>query len=292
MQKVLLISKVLAASAGTNASVVKLNNGVEMPAVAFAAQVWDTATCESATTAALEAGFRYVWSSALIGQDCQRAQWNALKASKVRLEDIFVSGTVNTGSCSGRDACYQQTKDGAQSQFGILQKMPLDMLMLDYPSSDSGCDGVLGQWQAFEEIYAAKQVRTIAVSNFNMQQLKCLTANVSTTVPSVNQMPYSIGHGKDTVVADDGALGVHVMAYSPLGSGIILQDPLVTKIGAAHKKSNAQVALRWIIQRNVSIATQSTNPNHLKQDIEIFDFSLTAQEMEQLNADQGGAVVV
>lgn len=292
MQKVLLASSVFAASASTDASVVKLNNGVEMPAVAFAAQVWDAPTCKSATTAALDAGFRYVWSSALIGEDCQRAQWDAIKASKVALKDIFVSGTVNTGSCSGLAACHQQTKDGAADQFGILQKMPLDMLMLDYPSSDSGCDGVLGQWQAFEELYAAKKVRTIAVSNFNVQQLKCLTANASVTVPSVNQMPYSIGHGKDTVVADDGALGVHVMAYSPLGSGIILQDPLVTKIGAAHKKSNAQVALRWIIQRNVSIATQSTNPSHLKQDTEIFDFSLTDQEMEQLNAHQGGAVVV
>merc|ERR1711974_581915 len=180
-----------------------------------------------------------------MGSDCQKAQWTAIKASSVPMGKIFVGGTVNSGFCSGSDDCYQQTKSGAQSQFDILNKSPLDMLMLDYPSSASGCDGVLGQWKAFEELYAAKKVRTIAVSNFNMDQLKCITANASATVPSVNQMPYSVGHGSDPVVADDGSLGVHVMAYSPLGSGGVLLEPDVTKIATAHKKSSAQVALRW-----------------------------------------------
>merc|ERR1711907_70874 len=85
--------------------------------------------------------------------------------------------------------------------------------------------------------------------------------------------------GSDPVVADDGALGVYVMAYSPLGSGSIFSDPLVTKIGASHHKSSAQVALRWIVQRNVTIATQSTNSDHLKEDAAIFDFSLSDDEM-------------
>jgi len=263
---------------------VKLNNGVEMPALAFAANVWTASVCKSATSSALLAGFRNVWSSALVGADCQKAQWEAIKASSVPLKDIFVGGTVNDGSCSGFADCYQQTKAGAESQFQILPKAPLDMLMLDYPSSGSGCGGVLGQWQAFEEFYAAKKVRTIAVSNFNTDQLKCIASNASLTVPSVNQMQYSVGSGGDTVVADDGALGVHVMAYSPLGSGDVLKDPVLVKIGAAHKKSTAQVALRWIIQRNVSIATQSQKPSHLKGDASIFYFSLSAAEMAQLNA--------
>merc|ERR1712195_278916 len=101
-----------------------------------------------------------------------------------------------------------------------------------------------GQWKAFEELYAAMQVRTIAVSNFSPEQLKCISSNASATIPSVNQMPYSIGHGSDTVVADDGALGVFVQTYSPL-STVAPSDPLLTKIAASHKKSWAQVALKW-----------------------------------------------
>lgn len=165
------------------------------------------------------------------------------------------------------------------------------MLMLDYPSGDSGCDGVLGQWKAFEEFYAAKQVRTIAVSNFSPEQLKCISSNSSATTPSVNQMPYSIGHGADTVVADDGALGVFVQAYSGL-SGVTSSDPLLLKIGASHKKSWAQVALKWIAQRNVTINTQSTKLSHLQEDVDIFDFTLTDDEMTQLNAHSRGVVVV
>merc|ERR1712146_144947 len=139
----------------------------------------------------------------------------------------------------------------------------------------------------------AKKVRTIAVSNFSPEQLKCLKANASSTVPSVNQMPYSVGHGSDSVVADNGALGIHVQAYSPLGSGGVLSNPVVTKIAQAHSQSAAQVALRWIVQRNVSIATQSTNADHLKEDVAIFDFALTDDEMKQLNAvGSAGAIYV
>lgn len=284
MRSAIILIGFLAVHARCDDTTVKLNNGVEMPILGFAAQLWDASTCQSATTSALEAGFRNVWSSMLIGDDCQKAQWKGIQASSVPLSDIFVAGTVNSGSCSGLDGCYQQTKAMAQAQLVILAKDPLDMLMLDYPSASSGCDGVLGQWKAFEELYATQKVRTIAVSNFNLDQLKCITANSSATVPSVNQMSYCVGHGSDTVAADDAALGIHVQAYSPLGSGMVLQSPVVTQVATAHGKSTAQIALRWIVQRNVSIATQSTSAEHLKEDVNIFDFSLTDDEMSRLNA--------
>jgi diketogulonate reductase-like aldo/keto reductase len=270
---------------------VKLNNGVDMPILAFGAQVWDADTCTSATAAALKAGFRFIWSSMLIGSPCQAAQWKAIQASSVALSDIFVGGTVNTQSCTGTNDCYLQTKAGAESQFQILAKNPLDMLMLDYPSGGAGCDGVLGQWKAFEEFYAAKQVMTIAVSNFSPEQLKCITSNTSATVPSVNQMPFSVGHGTDTVIADDGVFGVFVQAYSPL-SGLDSSDALLTKIGKAHNKSWAQVGLKWIAQRNVTINTQSTKMSHLQEDVDIFDFTLSHDEMSQLNAHSEKQLIV
>jgi len=290
MRATILAASALLACGSQAVPTVKLNNGVDMPILSFGAQVWDPATCTSATASALEAGFRFVWSSALVGSPCQAAQWTAIKASSVPLADIFVAGTANTGSCSGSANCYTQTKAAAQEQFQLLGKKPLDMLMLDYPSGDAGCDGVLGQWKAFEELYAAKQVRTIAVSNFSPEQLKCL-GNAKATIPSVNQMPFTIGHGADTVVADDGAMGVFVQAYSGL-SGATPSDPLLTKIGASHKKTWAQVALKWIAQRNVTINTQSTKLSHLQEDVAIFDFTLTDDEMSQLNAHSASVVVV
>jgi diketogulonate reductase-like aldo/keto reductase len=269
---------------------VRLNNGIDMPILSFGAQVWDDETCKDATTAALQAGFRMIWSSALIGSSCQAAQWEAIQASSVALDDVFVGGTVNSASCSGLDDCYSQTKSGAEEQFQILAKKPLDMLMLDYPSRDTDCDGVLGQWKAFEELYADKSVRTIAVSNFSPKQLECLAANASATVPSVNQMPYSIGHGKDTVVDDDAKFGVVVQAYSPL-SRASPSDADLTQIGAAHNKTFAQVALRWIVQRNVTINTQSTKLSHFQEDVAIFDFELSDDEMDLLTAKSAQIVL-
>eukprot|EP00966_Prymnesium_polylepis_P134131 3100426-Prymnesium_polylepis.1 len=197
---------------------VTLNNGVAMPVVAFGANVWDAPTCKTATLAALDAGFRFVWSSQLVGAGCQTAQGEAMAESGVARSDIFVAGTADTGSCSSRDSCYSQTRAAAAAQFGYLNETRLDMLMLDYPSSTAGCDAILGQWHAFEELYAAKRVRTIAVSNFSPEQLGCITSNKSATVPSVNQLNFHVGASLD-VVAKNVALGVVVQAYSPLGSG-------------------------------------------------------------------------
>jgi len=157
------------------------------------------------------------------------------------------------------------------------------MLMLDYPAGSS-CDGILGQWAAFSAIYAQKRVRTIAVSNFSPSQMKCILANASAVVPSVNQMQYSVGHGHDPVVADNAKHHTVVQAYSPLGSGNLATDAMCKQIGASHNKSAAQVALRWILQHNATINTQSTHLEYLQQDADIFDFQLTPNEMSLLDA--------
>ena len=84
-------------------------------------------------------------------------------------------------SCASSDDCYSATLAAAEAQYGYLNQTTLDMLMLDYPSGASGCGPVTGQWRALEELYRAKRVRTIAVSNFSPDQLQCLAANASAT---------------------------------------------------------------------------------------------------------------
>eukprot|EP00933_Yihiella_yeosuensis_P027695 TRINITY_DN2158_c2_g2_i1.p1 TRINITY_DN2158_c2_g2~~TRINITY_DN2158_c2_g2_i1.p1 ORF type:complete len:297 (-),score=54.41 TRINITY_DN2158_c2_g2_i1:73-963(-) len=277
---------ILACQAQAIVPSVKLNNGVDMPVIAFAAQVWHSDVCKSATTSALEAGFRFVWSSILVGADCQKSQGEAISASGIPRTELFLAGTVNTKGCSGLDSCYQRTKADAAEQFKSLKADTLDMLMLDYPASEK-CDDIQGQWKAFEELYAAKLVRAISVSNFSPKQLECITSNKTATVPAVNQMPYSVGHGSDTVVSDNAKYGIVVQAYSPLGSGNLAHDPDCVKIGKAYGKSSAQVAFRWILQHKVTIATQSTSVQHLKEDLDIFDFKLSDSDMKVLDSRSG-----
>lgn len=270
-------------SLGTVPPSVPLNNGVQMPLLSYGANLYPVETCKQATAYAIQAGFRFIWSSEIIGEPCQRAQREAIDASGVPRAEIFLAGTVDTQDCTGLDDCYQRTKAAAEKQFAVLSSSKLDMLMLDYPSS-FGCEGIKGQWKAFEEVYAAKRVRTIAVSNFDLGQLKCVTSTPGATVPSVNQLRYNVGHGQRTIVAENKQLGVVVQAYSPLGAGGVLGDPLLARIGAAHGKSPAQVALKWLVQQGVGANLASTSLQHLQEDTEIFDFELSADEMAQLNA--------
>merc|ERR1711935_440256 len=280
MLRSLALLSVIAIGAHAAGETVTLNNGVKMPTLAFGANVWSAATCKQATSDALDAGFRFIWSSALIGQACQAAQGAAIGASSLPRASLFIAGTVNSGDCSDQASCYTETKTAAQAQFSTLNVTKLDMLMLDYPSS-AGCDGITGQWKAFSELYAAGKVRAIAVSNFEGDQLTCVTKDPKGVKPTVNQLSYSVGKALDP---DTAKLGIVEQAYSPLGSGGLATDPLLQGIGKGHKKSAVQVALRWILQHNASINTQSRNPVHLKSDTNIYDFVLSDAEMAQLDA--------
>jgi len=276
----------LTISAATETSV-QLNNGVVMPVMSFAAQVWSDDVCKSATSDAMTAGFRFIWSSALIGTSCQQAQGEAIAASTVDRSELFISGTVNTGSCSGLDNCYQQTLSEGEGQFTILGLDKLDMLMLDYPAQS--CDGIAGQWKAFEELYAAGRVRTIAVSNFDSNDLACLGSDA--TVPSVNQLHFAVGDGSSTMVEDNAKLGIVVQSYSPLNGGSLLHDADCTSIGTAHGKSAVQTAFKWILQRGATVATESTSLKHLQDDLAIFDFMLSDDEMKLLNGKSNSVLV-
>jgi len=269
-----------------SAPVVKLNNGVEMPVLAFAANMWSPEVCKSATLDAIKAGFRFIWSSEIVGAGCQDAQASAITESPVPRSDLFVAGTVDTAGCSGFKGCYEQTKSGAQKQYEVLQQNTLDMLMLDYPPGSGDCDSILGQWAAFEELYPAK-VRSIAVSNFLPEHLQCIKNKASATVPSVNQLLFNFGKGKEKTLLEHSKLGIVVQAYSPLGAGSVAANSVCQGVGARYGKSAAQVALKWILQHNVSVATQSTDYSHLQEDAELFDFTLSDDDMQMLDCSSG-----
>lgn len=136
--------------------------------------------------------------------------------------------------------------------------------------------------RALTELYHAHKVQSIAVSNFGKQELACLP--VGGVKPVANQLRVCVSCGAPApIVAENEALDVVVQAYSPLGSGSVLSDPRVQNIAKTHGVSTAQVALRWVLQHNVTIATQSTNPDHLAEDVAIFQFALTDAEMKVLD---------
>lgn len=261
-------------------SVVTLNNGLAFPKVSFGLQVYDDATATKYTTSALEAGVRNFFSSVLAGN--QKGFGAAVKAAKnIGRNEIFICGSANTATCSGFKDCYTQTRAAWKQNLVDIDVEYLDQIMLDYPSGD--CSSIQGQWAAFEDMLQERKTLSVAVSNFSPKQLDCIPPNA--TVPAVNQLPYSVGHGSDTAVVDNYKHGkIIVQAYSPLGSGSVLSDPGVISIGRAHNKTSAQVALRWILQRGATFTTSASTMEHFLEDLDIFNFELSSKEMKTLNA--------
>jgi len=278
-----MLSAASAVGVTGNGSTVMLNSKQIFPSASFGLQVYDDDTAKAYTMLAIQAGFRNFFSSVLAGN--QNGFGEGFRASNIDRTEVYICGSVNTGSgaCSGFDDCKTQTAQGCTSNLQTIGVKYLDQIMLDYPAGD--CPSIQGQWAAFEDMLSAGGTKSISVSNFNNDQLDCIVSNKSSTVPAVNQLPYSVGDGHETVVADNAARGgIVVQAYSPLQSGGLQNDPDLVAIGKNYNKSWAQVALRWIVQHNATFTTSCSELDYFQEDVSIFDFALTAAEMARLDA--------
>lgn len=268
--------------------IAKLNDGSSFPLASFGLQIYDDNTAYKLTLTALEVGYRNFFASVLAGN--QKGFAKAIRDSNVSREDIYICGSVVSNRASGFDAAKKATTKGwnrNMEAFGVGGIDYLDQIMLDYPGPD--CESIKGQWSAFEEMYAQKLTKSISVSNFNARQLDCVleTAKVK---PVVNQLPYSVAYHPGDVVAENAKREILVQAWAPLGGSLGGRfdkniKSACAKIGKNHGgKSFAQVALRWIVQSGGSFTTQSKNKDHFSEDLKIFDFELTEEEMKTLNA--------
>ena len=276
---------------------------VTFPLVAFGLQIYDDATAYRLTTTALEVGYRNFFASALTGN--VRGFSRAIRDSQIPRSELFICGSVVSNRAVGFDAARHVTDRGwhrAMEEFSVGNVDYLDQIMLDYPGPD--CDSIRGQWAAFEEMAAQKLTRTLAVSNFSPSQLDCILVgppgsssnsnnnkNYQCQVkPVVNQLPYSIAYHSPNVIQDNRERGILVQAWAPLGGSLggrftASKQAACAAIGKKYgNKSYAQVALRWIIQTGAAFATQSTKKEHFQQDLDIFDFELSQEDMALLSA--------
>ena len=165
------------------------------------------------------------------------------------------------------------------------------MIMLDYPGPDD--DSLRGQWEALEEMQATKLTRSLAVSNYSPRQLDTVLA-MKGTVPTVNQLPYGVGFASyydargasaARVIEENRKRGVLVQAWSPLRKALSGNAKAAcAEIGAKYGKSAAQVGLRYIGDTGACFTTQTRTKVHFEEDLDIFDFKLTTDEVSKLAA--------
>ncbi|MEU4098333.1 aldo/keto reductase [Streptomyces sp. NPDC026673] len=267
-----------------------LNNGIHMPALGLGVFQTPPQETRSAVTAALELGYRHIDTAAAYGNEREVGQ--AIRDFEGPRDDIFIETKIWIS-----DYGYDQTLhafDKSAAKLGVDQ---IDLLIL-HQALPSEFDQTLAAYRALERLLADGRVRAIGVSNFMVDHLTTLL-DATTVVPAVNQLeihPYF----QQRAVLDFGAKH-HIVsqAWSPIGGitfypgygenrGSVLQDPAVTRIAETHGKSPAQVLLRWGIQQGRSVIPKSTRRERIAENIDVFDFELTAGELAALDALETG----
>lgn len=237
--------------------------------------------------------------SAIYSEDLKKAMGQAVKASGLPRADLFVQSGVPC--CPGLhlgpdDKCkglrtFDRTDENINETLDHIGIGPVDLLIMHWPC-DSPQD-TLAAWRVMEAAVAKGQARAIGVSNFNDTLLADLIKEAQIK-PALTQNGYSVGNHRDPVRGSDDATlkycsmnGVTFEAYSPLGTDTghsVFDNPVAKAIAESHNKSVAQIALRWDVQQGMVAVTSGSNRDHLVEDIAIFDFKLTEDEMKRLEA--------
>lgn len=271
---------------GAGNSVVKLNNGNKnskaFPLASFGLQVYDDDTAYRLTLTALEVGYRNFFASVLAGNQIGFAK--AIKASGIPRDELYICGTVLSNRVNGEQAAYEKTKQGClenMAAFSAGNISKLDMIMLDYPGPND--ESIRGQWRAFEDMAMIdKTVSDLAVSNFSPTQLDAILIKPDSIKPTVNQLPFSVANHPKGVLEYNTKRDILVQSWSPLSRVLPRYGDVLDTIGKRYGKSSAQVGLRWIIQNGAAFSTQSKKKSHFEEDLNVFDFILTNDEMEKI----------
>lgn len=225
-----------------------------------------------AVTWALDAGYRHIDTAKIYRNE--KSVGDAIIASELKREDIFI-----TTKLWNQDIRDHRVADAFYESLERLQTDYVDLYLIHWPA-----EGYIDAWKEMEKLYQQGKIRAIGVSNLHQHHLEDLL-KVATIKPMANQIeshPYFLNQQLITYCQTN---GIPVEVWSPLGGtgGNVLQDPLLAKIGEKYHKSAAQVVIRWHIQRGVIVLPKSIHQNRIQQNIDVFDFTLTNQEMELIN---------
>ena len=248
---------------------VKLNNGVEIPILGFGVfQITDLAECERSVVEAIQTGYSHIDTAA--SYQNEEAVGRGIKQSGVARENLFITTKLWIQSNG-----YEGTIKAFENSLKRLQVDYIDLYLIHQPFGD-----VYGEWRAMEELYQQGKVRAIGVSNFSPDRIMDLMIHNKIT-PAVNQIevnPFQQQIETQTFLQEN---SVQVEAWAPFAEGKnnIFQNELMHSIAAKHKKSVAQVILRWLVQRGIIALAKSTRKERMMENISVFDFELSTEDV-------------
>lgn len=260
----------------------ELNDGRSMPVIGLGTWPLDDAEVERVVLNALEMGYRHVDTAVRYGNEVGVGR--ALAASGLKRQEYYVTTKLD-GPFQGEDRAVAGLADSL-ARLGLEY---VDLLLIHWPLPAQ--DLYVSTWRTFERLQAQGKALSIGVSNFKPAHLKRLAEKTS-VVPAVNQIQLNPYVTREDHVPYHQEHGIATVSYSPIGKGgALLEDPVIVKIARAHGKTPAQAILRWHLQLGYAPIPKSANVERLRQNLDVFDFELTAEQMRALSGlDQGTGV--
>ena len=251
-----------------------LNNGVSMPPIGYGVfRMTDSSACEEAVVQAIQAGYRLIDTAAAYGNE--EAVGRAIRRAGVPREELFITTKLWIP-----DISYEGAKRGFAASLERLGLEYLDLYVIHQPYHD-----YFGAWRAMEELYREGKVRAIGVDNFTQDRLADFLFWNEVT-PAVNLLecnPFFQREEERRYLAEK---KITMQAWSPLSAGQndLFHHETLCRIGAARGKSAAQVVLRWLTQRGIVPLVKSSHAERMRENLDIFDFTLTEAEMQEIAA--------
>ena len=249
-----------------------LKNGVKMPMLGLGTFQSNGEACEKAVVAAIRAGYRLIDTAEAYGNEAQVGR--GIAASGIDRKELFLVTKVNFRS-------YENTRETVLSSLENLQTDYLDLVLLHWPFGN-----YYAAWRELEKLYEEGKIRAIGISNFDPDRMIDLI-EFNKIKPAINQIETHLYCQRLAEHSWEEKYGVAHMAYAPLGQGQaneMFAEPAVLALAEKYGKTAAQILLRYTIQNGVVVIPKSVHEERIRENINVFDFALTAEEMETLRA--------
>jgi 2,5-diketo-D-gluconate reductase A len=257
---------------------ISLRDSDAIPQLGFGVFMIPKRETEEVVAQALSVGYRHIDTAALYGNEAEVGQ--AIHASGLERGEVFV-----TTKCFNNDHGYEQAKRALSASLERLEMDYVDLYLIHWPVPAR--DKYVETWKAFIDARADGLVRSIGVSNFQPAHLERIIRETGET-PAINQIelhPYLQQRG---LRREHEQLGIVTEAWSPLARGKVVDDPAIAAIAQAHSKTPGQVVIRWHLQISNVVIPKSVTPQRIEQNLDVFDFELSAAEMQAIDELDAG----
>ena len=256
-----------------------LNNGVEIPAVAFGTYKAADGKSADVIRAAIGAGYRYFDTASFYGTETYLAE--AIRESGIPRREFFIASKLWKDEMG-----YENVKSAFERTLNNLRTDYLDLYLIHWPLPEPGYKDWKQldkeTWRAMEELYHAGKVRAIGLSNFLPHHIENILEDCRVR-PAVDQIEYHPGYSQEAVVNYCRERGILVQAWSPIGRSRVLDEPLVKELAAKYGVSPAQICLKFAVQRNIIPLPKSSSGDRMRENLDLYSFELEQDDIWRLS---------